>query len=98
MLTQMFVKYQSNLERMRNFTSLIRVEDSFSDFYKLQEDSLIKIAEGKGQGDMTEKIYAMDPMTKVLSDNFVRASEQMLLMAKTNMDVNKIFTVHIKFL
>jgi hypothetical protein len=83
-----FVKYQSNLERMRNFTSLIRVEDSFSDFYKLQEDSLIKIAEGKGQGDMTEKIYAMDPMSKVLSDNFVRASEQMLLMAKTNMDIN----------
>lgn len=73
---------------MRNFTSLIRVEDSFSDFYKLQEDSLIKIAEGKGNGDMTEKIYSMDPMTKVLNDNFVRASEQMLLLAKTNMDVN----------
>jgi hypothetical protein len=73
---------------MRNFTSLIRVEDSFSDFYKLQEDSFIKIAEGKGQGDMTEKIYAMDPMSKVLSDNFIRASEQMLLMAKTNMDIN----------
>lgn len=84
----MFVKYQSNIEVMRNFTTLIRVEDSFSDFYKLQEDSLIKIAEGKGQGDMSEKIYAMDPMTKVLSENFVRASEQMLLMAKTNVDAN----------
>lgn len=84
----MFVKYQSNIEVMRNFTTLIRVEDSFSDFYKLQEDSLIKIAEGKGQGDMSEKIYAMDPMTKVLSENFVRASEQMLLMSKTNVDVN----------
>lgn len=88
MLTQMFVKYQSNIEIMRNFTSLIRVEDSFSDFYKLQEDSLIKIAEGKGQGDMQETLYVMDPMTKVLNDNFIRASEQMLLLAKSNMDKN----------
>ena len=46
----MFVKYQSNFEKMRNFTSLIRVEDSFSDIYHIQEDYLIKIAEGKGQG------------------------------------------------
>lgn len=85
------------MERMRNFTSIIRVEDSFSDVYKLQEDSLIKIAEGKNQGDLTEKIYAMDPMSKVLNNNFIMASEQMLLMAKTNMDVNKLFTVHVKF-
>lgn len=84
----MFVKYQSNFEKMRNFTSLIRVEDSFSDIYHIQEDSLIKIAEGKGQGEMQEKLYKMDPMSKVLNNNFIQASEQMLLMAKTNMDIN----------
>lgn len=77
-----------NFEKMRNFTTLIRVEDSFSDIYKLQEDTLVKIAEGKGHGDMSEKIYSMDPMTKVLNDNFIRASEQMLLMAKTNMSMD----------
>lgn len=52
------------------------------------EDTLIKISEGKDAGSLSEKIYAMDPMSKVLMDNFMQAREQMLLMSKTNIDVN----------
>ena len=52
------------------------------------EDTLIKISEGKDAGCLNEKIYAMDPMSKVLMDNFMQAREQMLLMSKTNIDVN----------
>ena len=70
--------------------------ENYSDRYKLMEDTLIKISEGKDAGCLSEKIYAMDPMTKVLTDNFMQAREQMLLMSKTNIDVNTL-VVHIKF-
>ena len=68
--------------------TLFRVDENFSDRYKLMEDTLIKVAEGKDKSSMTEKTYKMDPMSKVLMDNFMRAREQMLLMSKTNIDVN----------
>ena len=83
-----FTKYQSNIEKMRNFMTLFRVDENYSDRYKLMEDVLIKIAEGKDASCLSEKIYAMDPMSKVLMDNFMQAREQMLLMSKTNIDVN----------
>lgn len=70
--------------------------ENYSDRYKLMEDTLIKISEGKDAGCLSEKIYAMDPMSKVLMDNFMQAREQMLLMSKTNIDVNTL-VVHIKF-
>lgn len=70
--------------------------ENYSDRYKLMEDTLVKISEGKDAGCLSEKIYAMDPMTKVLMDNFMQAREQMLLMSKTNIDVNTL-VVHIKF-
>lgn len=68
--------------------TLFRVDENYSDRYKLMEDTLIKISEGKDAGCLSEKIYAMDPMSKVLMDNFMQAREQMLLMSKTNIDVN----------
>lgn len=68
--------------------TLFRVDELYSDKYKLMEDTLIKIAEGANQGCLTEKIYAMDPMSKVLMDNFMQVREQMLLLAKTNIDVD----------
>lgn len=83
-----FVKYQSNFEKMRNYMTLIRVQDSYSDQYKIKEDQYIKIAEGNDAGSLSEKYYRMDPMDKVLTDNFMMAREQMLLLAKGNVDVN----------
>lgn len=49
------------------------------------EDTLIKIGQGANQGCLTETIYRLDPMKKVLMDNFMQAREQMLLLAKGNM-------------
>ena len=74
----------------------LTIMENYSDRYKLMEDTLIKIAEGTDPKCMTEKIYAMDPMSKVLTDNFMLAREQMLLLSKTNMDVNKLL-VYVKF-
>lgn len=82
-----FTKYQSNVETMRNFMTTIRVDESWSDKYKLMEDTLIKIGAGSDKGT-EQKTYVMEPMMKVLLDNFMQAQEQMLLMAKGNVDVN----------
>lgn len=84
----MFVKYQSNIEKMRNCLTLIRVDETYSAKYKLMEDTLIKIAQGANQGCLTETIYRLDPMKKVLMDNFMQAREQMLLLAKGNVNVD----------
>lgn len=77
-----FVKYQSNVEKMRNYMSTIRVDDTYSAKYALMEDTFIKIGQGKDLGCMTEKIYKLDPMKKNLMDNFLYARENMMLLAK----------------
>lgn len=52
------------------------------------EDTFIKIGKGENQGCLTEKIYKLDPMKKNLIDNFMQVRENMLLMAKSNVDAN----------
>lgn len=81
----MFVKYQSNIERMRNYMSTIRVDDTYSSKYALMEDTFIKISRGDANGD---KIYRLEPMKKNLIENFLYARENMLLMAKGNVGVD----------
>ena len=51
------------------------------------EDTLIKVAAGK-DSNSDQATYVLEPMMKVLLDNFMQAQEQMLLMAKGNVDVN----------
>ena len=77
-----WVKYQSNVEKMRNYMSTIRVQDTYSAKYALMEDTFIKIGKGENQGCLTEKIYKLDPMKKNLIENFLYARENMILLAK----------------
>jgi hypothetical protein len=83
-----FVKYQSNVEKMRNYLTTIRVQDTYSAKYALMEDTLIKISKGDGLGAAQETIYRMDPMKKVLTENFLYARENMMLLAKSNVGVD----------
>ena len=83
-----FVKYQSNVEKMRNYMTTIRVDDSYSSKYALMEDTFIKIGQGKDQGCLTEKIYKLEPMKKNLIENFLYARENMILLAKGNIGVD----------
>lgn len=83
-----FVKYQSNVEKMRNYLTTIRVEDSYSAKYAAMEDTFIKIGQGKDQGCLTEKIYKLDPMKKNLVENFLYVRENMMLLAKGTMGVD----------
>ena len=66
-----YIKYQSNIEKHRNYITTHRVDDSYSALYAAHENTFISIAEGKNQGDLTESIYKMDKKEKVLLDNFL---------------------------
>jgi hypothetical protein len=83
-----YVKYQSNIERHRNYITTHRVDDSYSALYAAHENTFISIAEGKNQGDLTETIYKMDKKEKVLLDNFLYVRNNGLLFNKCNVDVN----------
>ena len=84
----MYVKYQSNIERQRNYITTHRCDDSYSALYAAFEDKFISIAEGKNQGDLSETIYKMDKKEKVLLDNFLYVRNNGLLFNKCNVDVN----------
>ena len=83
-----FVKYQSNVEKMRNYMTTVRVDDSYSSKYALMEDTFIKIGKGENQGNLTEKIYKLEPMKKNLIENFLYARENMILLAKGTIGVD----------
>lgn len=82
------VKYQSNIERHRNYITTHRVDDSYSALYAAHENMFISIAEGKNQGDLSETIYKMDKKEKTLLDNFLYVRNSGLLFNKTNVDAN----------
>lgn len=88
---QKYIDNILNIERMRNYMSTIRVDDTYSSKYALMEDTFIKI--GKGEGTNGEKIYKLDPMKKNLIENFLYARENMLLLAKGNVTVDGKATV-----
>lgn len=77
-----------NIEKMRNYMTTVRVQDTYSSKYALMEDTFIKVAEGKDQGSMSEKIYRLEPMKKNLIENFLYARENMMLLAKGNIGVD----------
>lgn len=83
-----FVKYQSSVEKMRNFLTTVRVEDSYSERYAAMEDTFIKIGKGENQGCLTETIYKLTPMKKNLIENFLYVRENMMLLAKGTMGVD----------
>jgi hypothetical protein len=82
-----YTKYQSNVEKIRNYMTTIRVDDSYSSKYALMEDTFIKVGKGENQGCLTEKIYKLEPMKKNLIENFLYARENMILLAKGNIGV-----------
>lgn len=83
-----YIKYQSNIEKHRNYITTHRVDDSYTALYAAHENTFISIAEGKDQGNLTEKIYKMDKKEKVLLDNFLYVRNNGLLFNKCNVDVN----------
>lgn len=84
----MYIKYQSNIERHRNWITTHRVDVSYSALFAAHEDVFINIAEGKSTGDMKETLYKMNTKEKDLFNSFMVVRNQGLLWHKTNVDKN----------
>jgi len=80
----MYTKWQSNVEKHRGYIQTHRFDASYSERYAALENTFIKIAEGKGQGDMTETIYKMDTVQKNLLDTFLTGRNNALMFSKGN--------------
>lgn len=83
-----YAKYQSNIEKHRNYLTTYRVDDSQSALYGAHEDVFLKIASGKSDGTAQEGLFKMSSMEKNLMENFLLVRNQGSLFNKTNVDAN----------
>lgn len=70
-LEEGYVKYQSNISKMRNYITTHRCDDSFSSLYAAHEDTFISIGQGKDNGKLSETIYRLDKKEKALMESFM---------------------------
>lgn len=83
-----YTKYQSNMEKHRNYITLHRVDDKFSALYANLEDVFIKVAGNDKKGEITEKMYKMTTVEQSLLENFMHVKNTGLLFNKCNVDKN----------
>lgn len=88
-----YTKYQSNIEKHRNWITEHRNDISYSSRYAQMEDQFIRISQGDGAGELKEKIFKLNKMEKDLLENFQTAKNNHLLWGKTTMDKNGKSTV-----
>lgn len=88
-----YTKYQSNVEKHRNWLTEHRCDISYSARYAQMEDQFIRIAKGDGAGELSEKIFKLNKMEKDLLDSFATVKNNGLLLQKTTMDLNGKSTV-----
>ena len=83
-----FAKFQSNVERHRNWITEHRVDVDYSSRWKAHEEAFVKIANGEGGGDYREAIFKMPKIKQQLLDSFMEARNNSMLLAKGTMDAN----------
>lgn len=83
--TEGFTKYQSNIERHRQWITEHRVDISFSARYAQMEDQFIKFAQAD-QGGVKERIFKLNKMEKDLFDSFQTVKNNAMLWQKTTMN------------
>lgn len=82
-----YSKFQSQMERHRNFMTTFRADASWSSLYALQENVFMSIADDKDQ-TKSEGVYKMLKKEKELLDTFMYAMNTGLTFNKGNIDVN----------
>lgn len=88
-----YTKYQSNIEKHRNYISTHRNDISWSSQFAISEDMFIGIAGNKGKGTSTETMYKIKKKEKELLDSFLEVRNNALVWGKTNVDKNGKCTV-----
>lgn len=82
-----YSKFQSQMERHRNFMTTFRADASWSSLYAIQENVFMSIADDKDQ-NKSEGVYKMLKKEKELLDTFMYAMNTGLTFNKGNIDVN----------
>ena len=90
-----YTKYQSNIERHRNYISLHRTDVSFSSQFAALEDVFISVGQPDAakNGEFKEVVYKMKKKEQECLESFMLARNQGLLFGKTNFDKNGKCTV-----
>ncbi len=83
----MYSKFQSQVEKHRNFMTTFRCDTSWSSLYALSEQLFMEICDDKDK-TKSEGVYKMVKKEKELLDTFVYAQNTGLLLNKGNVDVN----------
>jgi hypothetical protein len=83
-----FAKFQSNIEKHRNWITEHRVDIDYSSRYALTEETFVKIANGEEGGKYREVIFKMPKVNQLLLENFMQIRNNALLWSKTTMDEN----------
>ena len=89
-----YTKYQSNMEKHRNYIALHRNDIAFSAQYAAMEDIFISIGKGDGNGAMKETIFKMNKKEKDVLESFLFARNNALLFGKCNFDEHGKCTIH----
>ena len=82
-----YSKFQSQMERHRNFMTTFRADASWSSLYAIQENVFMSIADDK-DATKSEGVYKMLKKEKELLDTFMYAMNTGLTFNKGNIDVN----------
>lgn len=90
----MYTKYQSNVEKHRNYISLHRNDVSFSSHYGANEDVFISIGNGDGNGNVKETLFKMKKKEQDVLESFMFARNNALLFGKCNFDRNGKCKIH----
>lgn len=82
-----YSKFQSQVERHRNFMTTFRSDTSWSSLFAIQENVFMSIADDK-DATKSEGVYKMLKKEKELLDTFMYSMNTGLAFNKTNIDVN----------
>ena len=85
-----YTKYQSNIERHRNYISLHRNDVSFSSQFAALEDVFISVGQPDAakNGEFKEVVYKMKKKEQECLESFMLARNQGLIFGKSNFDKN----------
>jgi hypothetical protein len=83
-----FAKFQSNIEKHRNWITEHRIDVNYSSRYALTEDVFLKISNGEDGGAYKEAIFKMPKAKEQALASFMEARNNALLLQKGTMDVN----------
>jgi hypothetical protein len=84
----MHAKFQSNIEKHRNWITEHRVDIDYSSRYALLEDTFVKIANDEDGRAYKEVIFKMPKIKQQLLDSFMEARNNGMLLQKGTMDAN----------